>query len=86
MPRISSFYGIVIYMYFNEHNPPHFHAQYGEFKTEIAIQTLAVLIGKLPPKALGLVMEWASQHQDEIMNNWNDLRKDGTWHEIQPLI
>ena len=86
MPRISSFYGIVIYMYFNEHNPPHFHAQYGEFKKEIAIQTLAVLIGKLPPKALGLVMEWASQHQDELMNNWNDLRKDGTWHEIQPLI
>ena len=86
MPRISSFYGIVIYMYFNEHNPQHFHAQYGEFKTEIAIQTLAVLIGKLPPKALGLVMEWASQHQDELMNNWNDLRKDGTWHEIQPLI
>ena len=85
MPRISSFYGIIIYMYFKEHNPPHFHAVYGEFEAEIAIESLAVLIGKLPPKAMGLVSEWASLHQEELMNNWNNLRKDGSWFSIDPL-
>lgn len=86
MPRISAFYGIVIYMYFNEHNPPHFHAVYGEYQVEIAIESLAILEGKFPPKALGLVMEWAAQHQEELLTNWNDLRRDGTWHTIAPLL
>jgi phosphomannomutase len=45
-------------MYYDEHNPPHFHARYGESKVEIAIGTLSVLAGKLPPRAMGLVMEW----------------------------
>jgi hypothetical protein len=85
MPRISSFYGIVIYMYFKEHNPPHFHAEYGDFDAEIAIESLAVLAGKLPPKAMGLVSEWASLHQEELMKNWNNLRKDKTWFPIDPL-
>ncbi|MCX6198521.1 MAG: DUF4160 domain-containing protein [Bacteroidetes bacterium] len=85
MPRISSFYGIIIYMYFKEHNPPHFHATYGEIEAEIAIDTLALLVGKLPPKAMGLVVEWASQHQEELMKNWNNLRKDGQWFAIEPL-
>lgn len=86
MPRISSFYGIVIYMYFNEHNPPHFHAIYGDYSVEIAIQSLAILQGKLPPKAMGLVTEWALLHQEELIENWDELRKDGTWHSIEPLI
>ncbi len=86
MPRISSFLGIVIYMYFNEHNPPHFHAEYGEFKSEIDIRTMAVLNGNLPPKVLGLVVEWASLHQSELMENWNSLRKDGSFKKIEPLI
>ncbi|MDP1531507.1 MAG: DUF4160 domain-containing protein [Rhodoferax sp.] len=54
MPEISRFLGIVIAMYYNEHNSPHFHARYGQFKIEIAIKTLKILAGKLPPKALGL--------------------------------
>jgi hypothetical protein len=72
-------------MYFKEHNPPHFHAEYGEFKAEIAIESLAVIVGKLPPKAMGLVSEWATIHQEELMKNWNNLRKDGAWFAIEPL-
>ncbi|MHC4138705.1 MAG: DUF4160 domain-containing protein [Planctomycetota bacterium] len=52
MPEISRFLGIVIYMYFNEHNPPHFHAEYNEFKAAISIQTLGVTEGKLPSKGI----------------------------------
>lgn len=59
MPTISMFYGIMIMMFFDEHNPPHFHAKYNEFKASIRIKDLAVLNGSLPPKALGLVIEWA---------------------------
>jgi hypothetical protein len=61
MPEISRFLGIIIAMYYNEHNPPHFHARYGDAKVEIAIETLSVLAGKLPPRAMGLVMEWANR-------------------------
>ena len=71
MPEISRFYGIVIAMYYNEHNPPHFHARYGGGKVSIDIGTLQVLEGSISPRALGLVIEWASIHQDELMNDWN---------------
>lgn len=57
MPEISRFLGIIIAMYCNEHNPPHFHARYGDAKAEIAIETLSVLAGNLPPRAIGLEME-----------------------------
>ena len=67
MPEISRFFGIIIAMFYNEHNPPHFHARYGEHKVEVDIQTLSVLAGKFPPRALGLVIDWASRHQDELM-------------------
>ena len=59
MPTISAFYGIIIRMFFDEHAPPHFHAQYGEHKASINIQTLALIEGKLPRRALGLVLDWA---------------------------
>lgn len=58
MPEISRFLGIIITMYFNEHNPPHFHARYGDHRAEIAIETLSIIAGRLPPRVLGLVMEW----------------------------
>lgn len=62
MPEISRFYGIVIKMYFADHSPPHFHAEYAEFEARIAIDTLALLPGHLPPRAMGLVAEWATIH------------------------
>ena len=70
MPRISAFYGIVIYMYRPDHPPPHFHAQYGEHIAQITLDTLDVLNGSLPPRALRLVREWAILHQNELAENW----------------
>jgi len=55
MPEICRFYGIVIKMYFADHAPPHFHAEYAEHEARIAIDSLAVISGKLPPRAMGLV-------------------------------
>ncbi len=85
MPEISRFLGIVIAMYYNEHNPPHFHARYGNFKIEISIKTLTILAGKLPPKALGLVMEWATLHQDDLMADWALARDNAELKQIDPL-
>ncbi|MCH7989383.1 MAG: DUF4160 domain-containing protein, partial [Planctomycetes bacterium] len=62
MPEISRFYGIVIKMYFDDHNPPHFHAEYGENEALININSLSVIAGKLPSRAMGLTAEWANLH------------------------
>lgn len=62
MPQISRFFGIIISMFYEEHNPPHFHAFYGDFSAEISINELTLISGKLPSRALGLVIEWASMH------------------------
>jgi hypothetical protein len=71
VPRISSFYGIVIAMYYREHGVPHFHALYGGYEASIAISTLKILRGDLPPRALRLVKQWASMHQGELLRDWN---------------
>jgi hypothetical protein len=86
VPEISRFLGIVIFMYFNEHNPPHFHVEYNEFKAAIFIDSLGVMEGKLPNKVLSLVVEWASEHQEELMTNWQVLRTTGDYHKIRPLV
>lgn len=70
MPTVCEFYGIAICLYFRDHNPPHFHAYYAEFEAEIAIESLQVLRGRLPPRALGLVMEWAVQRRAELRRAW----------------
>ncbi len=59
MPELSRFYGIVIQMYFGDHQPPHFHVIYGSSKAVVDIETLALIEGKLPPRARGLVIESA---------------------------
>ncbi len=87
MPVISRFYGILIKMYFGDHPPPHFHAEYGEFRAQISIRDFGILEGYLPPKAHALVTEWASVHQDELLQNWESLseRGDGSYQKIDPL-
>jgi hypothetical protein len=85
MPEISRFYGIIIAMFYSEHNPPHFHARYSGHKVSINIHTLSILEGKLPPRALGLVIEWASLHQDELLKNWNLAKERRTPNKIEPL-
>jgi mitochondrial fission protein ELM1 len=86
MPEICRFLGIIIYMYFNEHNPPHFHAVYNEHKASIAIETLGIIEGKLPSKVFSLVVEWAQDHQQELLDNWNTLKLKGTYEKVKPLV
>ena len=85
MPLISSFYGILIFMYWNEHAPPHFHAKYGDFEALINIKDFSLMEGKLPPKAFGLVIEWAALHQDQLLMNWNLGIDRKTFNKIEPL-
>ncbi len=85
MPEISRFYGIIIQMLFDDHNPPHFHVEYNEFKAIISIKDLYMMKGDLPPKALGLVMEWAKSHQDELIKEWDLARERKQLFKIEPL-
>jgi Domain of unknown function (DUF4160) len=86
MPTISAFYGILIRMFFNDHAPPHFHARYGEFEATIEIDTLEVLEGKLPQRALSLVMEWGMIHKEELLSNWQRCRDKAAPAKIEPLL
>ena len=85
MPEISRFFGIIIAMYHNEHAPPHFHARYGNRKASIAIESLTLLEGSLPPRVLGLVMEWAATHQEALTLDWELCRQHTTPNPIEPL-
>jgi Domain of unknown function (DUF4160) len=85
MPEISRFYGIIIKMYFIDHNPPHFHAHYGEFKAEYNIQTLSVINGKLPGRAHSLVLEWATIYKNELLENWVHAQQADNVKKIRPL-
>jgi len=85
MPEISRFFGIVIRMFFDDHNPPHFHAEYGDHLARIDIRTLGVFAGQLPPRALGLVIEWATLHRQELLDNWERARKQQELIRIAPL-
>jgi hypothetical protein len=85
MPEISRFYGIIIKMYFDDHNPPHFHAIYGELEAIININTLGIIWGELTPRALGLVMEWASLHHDELLHAWEQSKNLKPLDKIDPL-
>ena len=85
MPEISRFYEIVIKMFFKDHAPPHFHAAYAGAKAQFRIEDLAVLKGSLPPRALGLVVEWASVHQPELKQAWQRARRHNAPGRIAPL-
>lgn len=85
MPEICRFLGIVIKMYFGDHPPPHFHAEYGEHQAVIDIRTLVVIGGHLPPRALGLVVEWASQHQAELLELWERAANHQPLFKLRPL-
>ncbi len=69
-------------MYYKEHNPPHFHVRYNQYKASISIKDLALL---KTPKVFGLVIEWASQHQEELMEDWCLAEKFETLKKIEPL-
>jgi hypothetical protein len=85
MPEISRFFGIIITINYNDHNPPHFHVRYGSQKALISIENLSIIEGKLTPRVLGLTVEWAALHQSELRNNWQLARQQQPLQKIQPL-
>ena len=85
MPTISMFYGIMIQMFWNDHAPPHFHALYSEFEVIIDIRTLEVIKGTMPRRALTLVLEWASLHRAELMEDWTLCEQNQMPKKISPL-
>jgi hypothetical protein len=85
MPELSRFYGIVIQMYYADHPPPHFHVFYAGSSAVVDIQSLAFLEGHLPPRARGLVIEWATIHQDELMRAFQKAAALETPCKIAPL-
>jgi len=85
MPEISRFFGIVITMYQGDHGPPRFHARYGEHKARIAIADCEMLAGSLPPRALGMVVEWATSHRPELEHDWQLATSRLPLDRIEPL-
>ncbi len=85
MPTISRFFGILIRMYYDDHGLPHFHAHYGNHAAKIEIETLRLTEGKLPRRALGLVLEWAAEHRDELLENWRLAEEHRPLNQIIPL-
>lgn len=85
MPEVCRFYGIVITVYYNDHGPAHFHARYGDSQAVISIDSLTVLQGRLPPRARGLVVEWASLRQAELWAAWFAARSGEPISRIAPL-
>ncbi len=85
MPKISEFFGISIYLYYDDHDPPHFHARYAGVDAAFDIQTLALVRGTVSPRVRGLVTEWASEHQTELLSAWLQARRGEPLRPIDPL-
>jgi hypothetical protein len=88
MPRISAFYGIVIWMYYDEvhhRGRPHFHATYADDEATIDIESLTIIAGALPPRGQRLVIEWARAHQAELRDDWARARRNEPLQPIDPL-
>jgi len=85
MPTISSFYGVLIRMFWADHAPPHFHAVYGDDEALVDIETLRVIRGNLPRRALALVLEWAFMHRDELREDWQRCTARQELLKIAPL-
>lgn len=84
MPEISRFYGIVIYMFFKEHNPPHFHVKYQDYEATIEIQD-GTIRGAMPRRAMNLIFEWLDLHRDELIENWTLMEQRKALNKIEPL-
>lgn len=85
MPTISMFNGIKVYMNWNDHSPPHFHASYSGCQVIIAINTIEILEGDFPNKQLNLLLEWAKKHKDELKQNWELAENNKSLNPIKGL-
>lgn len=84
MPEISRFYGIIIYMQYMDHNPPHFHAVNGEFELLVEIES-EVVLGTMPGKSVKLILDWLNSHREELLENWNLAQERKPLCKIEPL-
>ncbi len=84
MPIISRFYGILIIMYFNDHNPPHFHAKYSGYEAIFDFEG-NVIEGEVPKRAVKFVQEWITYHRSELEKNWAKARAGEPLDYIAPL-
>ena len=85
MPIVSEFFGIKIYMYWQEHNPPHFHAEYSGLQAVIDINNSVIIKGALPLKQLKLVLAWCELHKTELIDNWKAAEEHQQIIKIEPL-
>lgn len=85
MPELSRFFGIVIYMYYADHGPPHFHARYGDERASIRIDDGEILDGSLGRRALRLVDEWRMLHLEELQEDWRRAQLQVPLSQIEPL-
>ena len=84
MPEICRFYGIIIKMYFNEHNPPHFHIEYQDYEAIMNIET-GELTGKMSRRALSLVYDWLDENKEALIENWKRIEERKPLNKIKPL-
>lgn len=84
IPEISRFYGIIVKMFYNEHNPPHIHVEYQDYKAVVTIRE-GIVEGKMPKIALKLIFEWMDLHQAELLANWESIEKKRPLSNIEPL-
>ena len=85
MPEISRFYGIIIQLFYDDHNPPHFHVTYGNYKAVFRIDTLEMIEGKLPKKQALMVVQWAYLYRKELIENWKNVKNRQVPKKIKPL-
>lgn len=86
MPEISRFLGIIILMYYNDHPPPHFHVKYNEYRAVISINELKIMEGNLPKRVISLVLEWAFEHREKLIENWSLAVSKYPLRKIEPLV
>lgn len=85
MPEICRFYGIIIRMFFDDHSPPHFHAEYQDYEAVFDIHTLEIVRGDFPKRARLMVTEWALEHRKELLANWEKAKIPESFKTIEPL-
>lgn len=84
MPVLCRFMGVTIFMFWKDHNPPHFHARYGEYLAALDFEG-NVIMGNLPPRVLSMIQEWTSIHLEELKNNWVRMQTKQYPYPIKPL-
>ena len=86
MPEISEFLGITVYMNFESHDQPHFQVLYGGRQGLFSISKPSYSKGNLPPKVVGLVIDWAELHRKELFASWESMKNTGVCHRISSLV